>query len=604
MHNMGKTIGELHARLIEYEKSLPKKAATPQVMMIIGAQIQKSNKKSLKAKGKGKANSKGKDKQVYIPKPKKPKPSAKEHPTKDEAYHHCKEVGHWKKNCSVYLAELLKKKKQVDSASSSDQGGEYISQEFKIILKTCGIVQKLTLHKPQTQWACQKGETYFVRHGWINDESYNSAVILLGLCSRVCNTHLNMVPQRDVRRLKWDTPDKLQQRSIKCIFIGYPKETMGFEPPQEEEILIRWSERTRRAPNLLYLNIDAMNAEIQSMMDNMVWVLVDLPPGCKTVGSKYIFNKKTDMDGIVHTYESRLVAKGYTQLYEVNYEETFSPIADIRALRILKSIAAFTMIMRLMQIDINKLLKMGFLDEETLLSLRIHIEQSIAAMMGYRGGSGGCFEMKKARLCKEGYGSRWKLVKVVLGVVVAAAESEGEHAEHLKLILELLKKEELYAKFSNAPILALPKGSENFVVYCDASHKGLGAVLIQKEKVIAYASRQLKIHEKNYTTHDLELGAVVFALKMWRHYLYGTKCVVFTDHKSLQHILDQIELNIRQRRWLELLSDYDCEIRYHPKKANVVEARREENCGTEDLGGMIKNLEPHADGTLCLRNRS
>ncbi|GKD40927.1 putative reverse transcriptase domain-containing protein [Tanacetum coccineum] len=98
----------------------------------------------------------------------------------------------------------------------------------------------------------------------------------------------------------------------------------------------------------------------------------------------------------------------------------------------------------------------------------------------------------------------------------------------------------------------------------------LGAVLMQNEKVIAYASRQLKIHEKNYTTHDLELGAVVFALNIWRHYLYGTKCMVFIDHKSLQHILDQKELNMRQRRWLELLSDYDCEIRYHPGKANVV----------------------------------
>ncbi|GJX68740.1 reverse transcriptase domain-containing protein [Tanacetum coccineum] len=93
---------------------------------------------------------------------------------------------------------------------------------------------------------------------------------------------------------------------------------------------------------------------------------------------------------------------------------------------------------------------------------------------------------------------------------------------------------------------------------------------MQREKVIAYASRQLKPNEENYTTHDLELGAVVFALKIWRHYLYGTKCTVFTDHKSLQHILDQKELNMRQRRWLELLADYDCEIRYHPGKANVV----------------------------------
>ncbi|GKA61504.1 retrovirus-related pol polyprotein from transposon TNT 1-94, partial [Tanacetum coccineum] len=119
MHNMGKMIGELHAMLIEYEKGLPKKAETPQVMMIIGGKIQKANKKSLKAKGKGKTNSKGKDKQVYIPKPKNPKPSAKEHPAKDDTCHHCKEVGHWKRNCPIYIAELLKKKKQVGSASSS-----------------------------------------------------------------------------------------------------------------------------------------------------------------------------------------------------------------------------------------------------------------------------------------------------------------------------------------------------------------------------------------------------------------------------------------------------------------------------------------------------
>ncbi|GKA92560.1 putative reverse transcriptase domain-containing protein [Tanacetum coccineum] len=103
-------------------------------------------------------------------------------------------------------------------------------------------------------------------------------------------------------------------------------------------------------------------------------------------------------------------------------------------------------------------------------------------------------------------------------------------------------------KLCNAPVLALPDGPEDFVVYCDASGIGLGCVLMQKGKVIAYASRHLKIHEKNYTTHDLELGAIVFALKIWRHYLYGTK----------------------SRRPIELFSDYDCEIRYHPGKANVV----------------------------------
>ncbi|GJY52357.1 retrotransposon protein, putative, ty1-copia subclass [Tanacetum coccineum] len=119
MHNMGKTIGEIHAMLIEYEKGLPKKAETPQVMMIRGGKIQKANKKSLNAKGQNKVKGKGKDKKVYIPKPKNPKPTAMERPTKDDACHHCKEVGHWKRNCLVYLVELLKKKKQVGSASSS-----------------------------------------------------------------------------------------------------------------------------------------------------------------------------------------------------------------------------------------------------------------------------------------------------------------------------------------------------------------------------------------------------------------------------------------------------------------------------------------------------
>ncbi|GJX20781.1 putative nucleotidyltransferase, ribonuclease H [Tanacetum coccineum] len=339
-----------------------------------------------------------------------------------------------------------------------------------------------------------------------------------------------------------------------------------------------------------------------------------------------------------------------------------------------------------------------------------------------------------------------KFVIVFIDDILIYSKNEQEHKEHLKQILELLKKEELYAKFSkcefwipkvqflghvidsegihvdpakiesikdwtspkspteirqflglagyyrrfiegfskiakpmtkltqkkvkfewgdkqeaafqllkqklcSAPILALPEGSEDFIAYCDASKKGLGAVLMQREKVISYASCQLKIHEKNYTTHDLEVGAVVFAPKIWRHYFYGTKCTVFTDHKSLQQLLDQKELNMRQRQWLELLSDYDCYIRYHPGKANVIadalskkerepplrvralvmtisldlpkqilnaqtEARKPKNIKSEDIGGMLienakfpeaireQKLEPHTDGTLCLNGRS
>ncbi|GJT42095.1 putative reverse transcriptase domain-containing protein [Tanacetum coccineum] len=355
----------------------------------------------------------------------------------------------------------------------------------------------------------------------------------------------------------------------------------------------------------------------------------------------------------------------------------------------------------------------------------------------------GAFRKKEYRANEEVV--RQRLYKTQFLTLGSSGLNKQEHEEHLKLILELLKKEELYAKFSkcefwipkvqflghvidsegihvdpakiesikdwtspkspteirqflglagyyrrfiegfskiakpmtkltqkkvkfvwgdkqeaafqllkqklcSAPILALPEGSEDFIAYCDASKKGLGAVLMQREKVISYASRQLKIHEKNYTTHDLELGAVVFALKIWRHYLYGTKCTVFTDHKSLQHILDQ-KGNMRHSPMLELLSDYDCNIRYHPGKANVVadalsrkerepplrvralvmtisldlpkqilnaqtEARKPENIKNEDVGGMLvenaknpeairtEKLEPRADGTLCLNGRS
>ncbi|GJT37353.1 putative reverse transcriptase domain-containing protein [Tanacetum coccineum] len=129
---------------------------------------------------------------------------------------------------------------------------------------------------------------------------------------------------------------------------------------------------------------------------------------------------------------------------------------------------------------------------------------------------------------------------------------------------------------------------------------GLGCVLMQRGKVIDYASRQLKIHEKNYTTHDLELGAVVFALKTWRHYLYGTKSVIYTDHKSLQHIFDQKELNMRQRRWIELFSDYECKIRYHPGKANVVAdaLSRKERVKPKRVRAMAMTIQSGVKGMI------
>ncbi|GJU97361.1 putative reverse transcriptase domain-containing protein [Tanacetum coccineum] len=245
-----------------------------------------------------------------------------------------------------------------------------------------------------------------------------------------------------------------------------------------------------------------------------------------------------------------------------------------------------------------------------------------------------------------------KFVIVFIDDILIYSNSKEEHKVHLRLVLELLKKEKLYAKFSkcefwlqevhflghvvnqnsihpdpskieaeeafqtlksnlcDAPILSLPDGVEDFVVYCDASNQGLGCVLMQRGKVISYASKQLKIHEKNYTTHDLELGAVVFALNTWRHYLYGTKSVIYTDHKSLQHIFDQKELKMRQRRWIELFSDYECEIRYHPGKANVVadsltqsEAFKQENILAERLHGLDQQMERKEGESLYFINR-
>ena len=129
---------------------------------------------------------------------------------------------------------------------------------------------------------------------------------------------------------------------------------------------------------------------------------------------------------------------------------------------------------------------------------------------------------------------------------------------------------ELKQRLTTAPVLTIPDPQLTFVVYTDASGHGLGCVLMQQGRVVAYASRHLKPHEQNYPTHDLELAAIVFALKIWRHYLYGVTVELYYDHKSLKYLYDQKELNMRQRRWMELLKDYNLEIKYYPSKGNVV----------------------------------
>ncbi|KAD4180417.1 hypothetical protein E3N88_29008 [Mikania micrantha] len=231
-----------------------------------------------------------------------------------------------------------------------------------------------------------------------------------------------------------------------------------------------------------------------------------------------------------------------------------------------------------------------------------------------------------------------KFVIVFIDDILIYSKSKEEHEGHLRIVLETLRRKKLYAKFSkfdfwlsqvaflghivsaegimmdpakieaitkwptptsatevqsflglaelkkrlvSAPIFTIPSGSGGYQIYSDTFKKGLGCVLMQHGKVIANASRQLKPYEVNYPTHDLELVVVIFALKIWRHYLYGETCDIFTDHKSLKYIFTQKELNMRQRRWLELLKDYDANMQYHPGKANVVaDALSRKNSGT------------------------
>nr|GEV72040.1 retrotransposon protein, putative, Ty1-copia subclass [Tanacetum cinerariifolium] len=481
---------------------LPKKAETPQVIMIKGGKISKAKNKSFNAKG-------------------------KEHPAKDDACHHCKEVGHWKRNCAVYLAELLKKKKQVGSASSSGVSRskeiETSSTPITIVIMhqftVCNGIYEIDMHDlaPNVNyiynvstkrakhnldftylWHCRLAHISKKRieklqlEGILRstyNESFDQCVSCLsGKMPRKSFPHrperatdlLGIIhtdmcgPLRHVSRQGagyfitfnddysryyfYFSPENrivvaryaeffeknliTQEVSGRAVDLKEiqdedtsPSEITS-EIPMEVEVVARYaeffeknlitqevsgravdlkeiqdedtspSEITSEIPmeveevedhSLGVLNepasykaamldsesnkwIDAMNVKIQSMIDNMVWVLVDLPPGCKTVGSKWIFKKKTDMDGIVHTYKARLVAKGYTQLYGVDYEETFSPVADSRALRILISIVAFDDY-EIWKMDVKTTFLNGYLDEDIYM---VQPEGEAAVILGIK----------------------------------------------------------------------------------------------------------------------------------------------------------------------------------------------------------------------------
>ncbi|GKB16181.1 retrotransposon protein, putative, ty1-copia subclass, partial [Tanacetum coccineum] len=346
IHNMGKTLGELHALLIKYEKGLPKNSTTTQVMAIQGGRIQKSNKKSQNAKGKGKGKGKGKDKS-YISKPKNHKPSAKEGPVKDDTCHHCKE------SC-----EALVKRDTPDKLQQRS-------------------VKCIFIGYPKEMMGYY---FYFPPENKIVVARYAELLEKNPLSQEISGRAEELEEIQDEDTLPYENTSEI------------PMEVEGFEPPQEEVVPIRRYARTHRALDRLCLNVkveehslrdlneppnytvaildpesdkwvDAMNAEKQSMKDNQVWCLVYLPPNCKTVGNKWLFKKKTDMDGNLHTYRARVVAKGFTQTYGVDYEETLSHVVDIRAIRILIAIAAFYDY-EIWQMNVKTAFLNGYLDED------------------------------------------------------------------------------------------------------------------------------------------------------------------------------------------------------------------------------------------------
>ncbi|GKA68043.1 retrotransposon protein, putative, ty1-copia subclass [Tanacetum coccineum] len=450
MHNIGKTIGEQHALLIEDEKGLPKKAATPQVMEIQGGRIQKANKKSLNAKGKGKGKGKGKDKS-YIPKPKNPKPYAKEHPTKDDACHNYKENDVLYFNAipcnGIYETDMLnlvpnvnsiydvsdkRVKHNLDSTYLWHCSLAHISKKQIEKLQHDGLLKSTNEESFDKCVSClsskMRRKPFSHRTERANDllgrihtdvcdrsmnESYNSCAVNPLIAPRV-HAVLNIVPPHrsfDKTTYKYIDPKKrwllfllshLKTKSVCARYVEFleknlisqevsgraveleeiqdedaspsentseiPMEVEGFKPPQEEVVPVRRSARTHRASDRLCLNVDveeynlgdlnestnykaalldpesnkwvdAMNAEMQSMKVYQVWCLADLP------------------------HNSEKLANGLILQTKIDYEETFSPVADIRAIRILIAIAAFYDY-EIWQTDVKTVFLNGYLNKD------------------------------------------------------------------------------------------------------------------------------------------------------------------------------------------------------------------------------------------------
>ncbi|GKA28111.1 retrovirus-related pol polyprotein from transposon TNT 1-94 [Tanacetum coccineum] len=408
--------------------------------------VQKKNNKQKKPQldARDQNLGKGKNKQAYVPKPKISHPPKKENPAKDSICHQCGDIGHWKRNCPQYLAELLKNKKLSQGASGSVYRNNMVY--FSVIPRD-GIFEidlsdsytnnssmydvsnkraKLDLDSALL-WHCRLGHVSKKRIEKLQDDGLLNSTNLRAFEKCVPLWGCEALVKRDTLT----KPDKLEPSSIKCIFVRYPKETIRYSfyyLPENKLIVARNAEFLENSlinqeasesledlkiiqeedmnPSLYTSShheeddleiyepqndilpirdldepanykaalldpesdkwLNAMNVEMQSMKDKEVWVLVDLPPNGKTVGSNWLFKKKINMDGAAHTYKACLVAKGFTQTYRVDFEETFSPVADIRAIRILIVIAAYYD-NEIWQMDVKTAFLNGHLNEEVYM---------------------------------------------------------------------------------------------------------------------------------------------------------------------------------------------------------------------------------------------
>ncbi|GJQ98268.1 retrotransposon protein, putative, ty1-copia subclass [Tanacetum coccineum] len=378
MHCVGKTVTELHALLIDFEKGLKDKAPTPQVFTI----------------------QKGRDN-----KPKLSETRRKENPNKDQACHHCHVAGHWKRNCPLYIEELRANKKKSEpgaAVSGFKEEGKLslgihickVAMEHKQLLKPIGILAILQDSHAKLHREVQNlTSPYTPQQNGVSERRNRTLLDMVRSMFNLTTLPLSFwdYALESVVRILNMVPTK--KRSVKCIFVGYPKETMGYYfyfPPENKVIVARYGDFLERdlisqefsgrdydlegsyGYSLKDYNVHLRSVSNMEVEEDVVGDLgepliiklpLDPPPNAKIVRSKWIFKKKTDMDGKVHTYKARLVAKGCTQTYGVDYEETFSPVADIRAIRILIAIAAYYDY-EIWQMDVKTAFLNGRLDED------------------------------------------------------------------------------------------------------------------------------------------------------------------------------------------------------------------------------------------------